>query len=460
MFSAIGALFAVFTSSSLIPASLALLPHNRPTALWNGDNTPKITMVDRFISLMIKGATHHHRTVVAVVIVILIVSVMGLMRLKVDTAYVTFFKKDSPVRKDINTIGEKFGGGWGFDILLSSKDVDGAKSPEFLTTMENFRAWLVSEENKDLKIGRTDGFSDFIKTMHMAMNNDERSQYKIPESKSDIADYLEIYAGDDDDSDGRFDEFEPFIDMDYQTCDILARLCRKEGQPIGTSEIATIVKKMSTYLDNNLPPGMNYTISGFPVIEVQVSEYLIKGQLKSLILSLIVVDIIAILLFGHIAAGLLALIPMGVAVLINFGIMGWFGIPLDMVTSVIAAVTIGIGVDDTIHFLNTFRHNRARGHSVDETIARTLQVSGKAITFTSIALICGFSVFLLSSFIPIILLGFLLALTMTATTLGALLVLPSVIKASRVDLNQAEKETFMHKYLNLGKWFGLEEKTH
>ncbi len=457
-FSAIGALFAVFTSSSLIPASLSLLPHSRPKSLWNKNTIARTTVVDRIIALMTRGATHHYRKVVFAIIVILIVSVGGLMRLEVDTAYVSYFKKKSPVRKNINTIGEKFGGGWGFDILINSGQVDGVKSPEFLNTLEDIRNWLSVEENRDLKIGRTDSFSDFIKTMHMAMNNDSRSLYKIPDSESEIIDYLEIYAGDDDDSDGRFDEFEPFVDADYQTVDILARLCRKEGQPVGTAEVADIVDRMSTYLDSSLPEGYSYTISGFPVIEVQVSQYLIKGQLQSLILSLIVVDIIAILLFGHIAAGLLALIPMSVAVLINFGIMGWLGIALDMPTSVIAAVTIGIGVDDTIHFLNTFRHNRAQGHSVDETIARTLAVSGKAIIFTSLALIFGFFVFLLSSFIPIMLLGFLLAVTMIATTIGALLILPSVIKASRVNLEQPERETWMHRYLNLGKWFGLEEE--
>jgi predicted RND superfamily exporter protein len=457
-FSAIGTLFAVFTSSSLIPASLSLLPHSRPNSLWNKNKIPRNTLVDRIIALMTRGATHHHRKVLIVMLVILALSVAGLMRLEVDTAYVSYFKKKSPVRKSINTIGEKFGGGWGFDILINSGKVDGVKSPEFLNTLENIRTWLVNEENKDLKIGRTDSFSDFIKTMHMAMNNDRRQLYKIPANRSDIIDYLEIYSGDDDDSDGRFDEFEPFVDIDYQTCDILARLCRKEGQPVGTAEIAGIVDRISTYLDNNLPQAYSYTISGFPVIEVQVSQYLIEGQLQSLILSLIAVAIIAILLFGHIAAGLLALIPMTVAVLINFGIMGWLGIALDMPTSVIAAVTIGIGVDDTIHFLNTFRHNRARGHSLDETIARTLAVSGKAIIFTSLALIFGFFVFLLSSFIPIMLLGFLLAVTMVATTLGALLVLPSVIKASGVNLGQPEEEKWMYRYLNLGKWFGLEEE--
>jgi hypothetical protein len=137
--------------------------------------------------------------------------------------------------------------------------------------------------------------------------------------------------------------------------------------------------------------------------------------------------------------------------------MGWFNIALDMSTSVIAAVTIGIGIDDTIHFMNTFRHNRVRGYSIDESIEKTLAVSGKAIIFTSLALIFGFLVFLRSQFIPMNLLGALLSMTMAVTTVGALLVLPAVIKITRANLIPPQKENWATRHLNLSRWFGLDE---
>jgi len=343
------------------------------------------------------------------------------------------------------------------NLVIDSGETNGVKTPKFLKTVENLRAWLAAEENADLNVGRTDAFSDFIKRMHMAMNNDDPDAYRIPNRKSDIYDYIEIYAGEDCDSDGRFDEFEPFVDFEYRKVDLLARLCRKEGQLVGTHEVKRIVEKTRRYLENHIPQGASFTISGFPIMEVQVSHYLVLGQIQTLILSLIVVDLISILLFQRLAAGLLALIPMGVAVLINFGIMGWFGIELDMSTSVIAAVTIGIGIDDTIHFMNMFRHNRATGYTVEQSIARTLAVAGQAIIFTSLALIFGFLVFLRSQFIPINLLGVLLAITMTATTLGALLVLPAFIRATNPNLSPPEKETWISRYFNLSRWFGLDE---
>jgi len=135
--------------------------------------------------------------------------------------------------------------------------------------------------------------------------------------------------------------------------------------------------------------------------------------------------------------------------------MGWLHIDLDMATSVIAAITIGIGVDDTIHFLNTFRHNRTLGLDIDETIRRTLEVSGKAILFTSLALILGFSVLITSNFLPITLFGILTATTMINTTIGALLILPSVIKATGINLDMPSSDSWTGRHLNIDKFLGM-----
>lgn len=454
--SAIGVMFAVFISCSLIPASLALLPGTRPSVLFH-EKRAKKTVVDRIIALMAKGAIVHYRAVLIAVGILIAVSLAGVSRINIETAFLNYFREHDPVKLQTEAIGDKFGGGWGYDIVIDSGKVDGVKDPAFLTIIEQFREWLVSDANPHLNIGRTESFSDFIKTMHMAMNNDDLSFYTIPENRWDIIDYLEIYGGDDEDSDGRFDEFEPFVDIDYRTCNLLARLCEKEDYHVGTTEISRIADEIAAYLDGHLPEGVTYTISGFPMMNVKLVHYIVTGQLQSLFLSLLVVGLIVALLFRQIKAGPLALIPMSVAVIINFGVMGWLRINLDMATSVIAAITIGIGVDDTIHFLNTFRHNRARGWDVDETIRRTLAVSGKAILFTSLALVFGFSILTTSNFLPIALFGILTATTMINTTIGALLILPSVIKATGVSLDEPASGSWIGRHLNIDKLFGMDQ---
>ena len=434
IFCALGIVFAVIISATIIPAGLELLPH-RPEMVNKKRNRGKsFCFIDRIIKVMAKLAIFHYGKVLTVVLLLIAVSLFGLSKLKVETELLQYFKKNDPIRTTASVIGDKYGGRWGFMILIDSGAVNGVKTPEFLRTIEEFREWLESDANSDLCIGRTDAFSDFIKTMHMAMNNDDPAYFKVPENKWDIMDYLEIFSGEDANSDGRVDRFEPCVDPLFQTTNVIARLDQKNGKLIGSAGLKHIFNRVSEHLDKTLPEKYTYNITGHPKMLITSVDYIVGGQIQSLFLTFGVIAVVVLLLLRNFRAALLSLIPMSVAVIINFGIMGWFGIHLDIATSIIAAITIGIGVDDTIHFLNTFRCYRKWGEDVDMAIQKTLQVSGKAIIFTSMALICGFSVLELSPFKPLVLFGLLMAVTMVATTLGALIVLPAAIKLTRVKL--------------------------
>ncbi|MBA4366635.1 MAG: hypothetical protein C0403_03235 [Desulfobacterium sp.] len=456
IFSGIGVLFALIISCTMIPAGLAIMPHQRPRLLIKKNQELKSTAIDWLVELSIIGATRHHKKVLLVVAVLLVISMVGLSRLKVESDFMQYFKEDDVIRTSAVEIEKKFGGRWGFNLLIDSGVAGGAKSPAVLNTLESIRAWMVAPENNHMNIGRTDAFADYIKTMHFAMNQDNLDYYRIPDNPSDIMDYLEIYSGDDNDSDGRVDDFEPYVDADFRTCGLLARLCQKEEYSIGTGEIKRIFSQLDEYLQKNLPKPLTYHITGFPVMNIKMVDYIISGQMQSLFSSLVIIAIIVTLLFKRVSAGLLSLIPMSTAVMFNFGIMGFLGINLDTVTSIIASITIGIGVDDTIHFLNTYRNIHQKGHDIDDSIRKTLQVAGKAIIYTSLALILGFVVLTISSFKPVIFFGALMGITMTATTIGALLILPSVIKLTQANLEKRETVTGIWRYIDLGKYFGLE----
>jgi hypothetical protein len=439
IFSGVGILFAVFIAITLIPALLAYLPHRYPSRIIGRNKAHRLTLVDRLLAASARGAVFHYKKIYAVVLVILAVSILGMTHLRVDTEFLHYFKKSDPVRQNGEIIGDKFGGGWGFNIIIDSGNTNGVKSPEFLKTVENLRSWLVAEKNADLNIGRTDAFTDFIKRMHMAMHNEDRSYFKIPDDRLTILDYLEIYSGEDKDSDGVYDDFESFVDIFYQKTNVLARLTRKQADRLGTTEIKHILNRVETHLEKTLPDAYTYTVTGYPAINVKLAHYVVMGQLYGLALSLVFVMGVIIILFRKFTAGPLALIDMGVTIIINFGIMGWFGIELDMVTSVIATITIGIGVDDTIHFLNTYRAYHPRMPNAPETIEKTMFVAGKAIVFTSLALTFGFLSQVTSNFLPIILFSLLIALTMINTTVGSILLIPAAIRLTGIDLDRTSR---------------------
>ncbi len=438
IFSGLGIAFAILISASIIPAALELLPHKKEGPICLQKKQKTNSAVDHVIYWAILSATKHYKKVLIVVVALMGFSFFGLLQLKVETELLHYFKKDNYIRTSAKEICDKFGGRWGFNILIDSGKPDGVKSAAYLQTLNEVRRWLQCCENSALCIGRTDAFSDYIQTMHMAMNNDQRTFFAVPENDADVNDYLEIYADEDANSDGRVDHFEPYVDPQFQTCNIITRLSQNGDDPIGTAGLKRIFTVISEYLHQSLPPGYRFKITGHPSMLIKSVDYIVKGQIQSLLLSLLIIGIAVFFLLKDVKAGLLSLIPMSVAVMLNFGIMGWAGIRLDIATSIIAAITIGIGVDDTIHFLNTFRHHTKLGQDMDAAIRLTLQSSGKAIIYTSLALVFGFSVMEFSNFRPLVLFGLLMGITMTATTIGALVVLPSAIKLTNMSLVEKE----------------------
>jgi len=461
IFSAIGVLFAMFLATSLIPAFLVLLPNKNPERKIKKDekesNLPLSGLVDRIIHLFTFLATKHHKKVLACTFIVIIIAAAGAFRVVAETAIFSYFKEGDPILTSSKVIGEKFGGSMGLNILLDSGEKNGIMDPEFLNYIEDLRIWLEKDENIDLLIGRSDSFTDFIKTMHLAMNNNDHDYYKIPEQRIDVESYIETFSGDDDNDDGRIDAFESYVDKEFRTANLFVRMWEKKGKPISSVELQYAIDKIENHLRSDLPEKYSFSITGEPKILQRLVYHIVHGQMKSLLFSLIAVGLIVVLLFKNFGAGLMALIPISVAVLFNFGVMGWFGIRLDTATAIIAAITIGIGIDDTIHFLNTYRYYRSRDYSVDDTIKMTLSISGKAIIYTSLALIFGFLILTVSNFKPIIWFSFLTAVTMVATTIGALLVLPATIKATGVKLEETESNSPVWKILDINRLFRLEE---
>lgn len=458
VFSAIGTLFAVIIATTLIPALYIIVP-GASRSLARKDAGGGCSPVDVITGAMAQLSTGHSRAVVSIVGVLLLFSVAGAMFLKTETSISAYFSPNDPINVGARTISERFGGSMGLNILIDSGHPDGVKDPNFLRTVESIRTWLISEEKRRLQIGRTDSFTDVIKRMHMAMNNNDPAFYDIPNSQTDIVDYLEIYSGDDTNSDGRPDDFEPYVDPEFRTLNLFARMHEKEGAPLSTSRLNEIISEIRAGVAPVLLKyGYGLKISGEPIIITRLAHHVVTGQLMSLLLSLTVVGIIVTLLFKNFKAGLVSLIPIGIAVTLNFGIMGWAGIRLDIATAIIASITIGIGVDNTIHFLNTYRHHRADGHDMDRTIVLTLTTAGRAIIYTALALILGFAVLIVSSFKPILFFSILVGITFIATTIGALLVLPSVIRLTEVDLSESGSDSRFWKIFYIGKIFDIESR--
>jgi hypothetical protein len=185
------------------------------------------------------------------------------------------------------------------------------------------------------------------------------------------------------------------------------------------------------YAAEHFPEGYEVTIAGFSDMESAVTRLIVNSQLWSLFSALVVVFIIVSVANRTMIAGLYGIVPLGLAILINFGVMGLTGIKLNIATAMIASIAIGIGIDYTIHFLARYRIERAETDDLREVTKRSILTTGKAILYNAFAVGAGFAVLIASNFNPLRFVGVLVALTMLTSSLAAMTVLPVLLNLFR-----------------------------
>jgi hypothetical protein len=234
------------------------------------------------------------------------------------------------------------------------------------------------------------------------------------ELKNLIAQYLVLYSG-------SLNEY-----ANDQLAPSAARIA-VQFRTHNTSAVEGVIQDIHRWAALNLPEGYTVETSGIAEMEVALTSMITSSQISSFLLSIISVFVILAISFRSPMAGLIGSIPLSLAILINFGIMGFAGINLDMVTSLISSIAIGIGVDYTIHFMNNYHHERLLSDDLQRVTFNTYMVSGKAILVNALSVALGFFVLCFSEFVVLRYIGLLVAVVMVTSSLTAMTVLPVLL---------------------------------
>jgi hypothetical protein len=157
-----------------------------------------------------------------------------------------------------------------------------------------------------------------------------------------------------------------------------------------------------------------------------LSRMIVNGQLLSLLVSVLVIFIIMAIVFRSFVGGLFATLPMGISVVMMFGLMGYLDIPLDVTTMLLTSILVGVGVDYTVHFLWHLRDHIKDGDPLEQAISNTFLISGRGILFNGLSVVIGFSALLFSVFVPVQIFGPLVMGSISFCLFGALATLPAL----------------------------------
>ncbi|MGM0370394.1 MAG: MMPL family transporter, partial [Bacillota bacterium] len=204
----------------------------------------------------------------------------------------------------------------------------------------------------------------------------------------------------------------------------------KTGSNITIKEVK---KDIQNYVDHYFPEGYEISMAGNADMALAVNDLIVSSQILSILVSLVVVFLIVAITYRSLIAGIYGIIPLSISLLINFGVMGYTGIKLDIGTAMVASIAIGIGVDYTIHFLSAYHYERQRSDDLDQVCQNTLLTAGKAIIFNATSVAAGFAVLLFSNFYPLVNLGLLVMLTMITSSIAAMTILPALLNLFEPD---------------------------
>ena len=402
--------------------SITLLPSLMGMTKWNqsGRALSSSGAMENIIHRLGKSVLRRPKTILAGGLALVIFSIIGTTMLVVEVNFLAFFKPSSPIRQSIEFVDDNFAGTLNLAFEISG-DI---KDPNTLRQMETIQNHLEAQPY----VGSTVSIANIVRKLHRTIMDDSVQYEIIPESRGQVANLLTLYG-----MTGDPDDFSSLVDYDYSKALISATLKQNT-----TGKMMEMVDETNSYLENFPKENIEVRFTGFPVFISDFVDVLITSSLRSLAVSLVLVILLSWFFFKSLLWGMLAVLPLGTAIIFNFGLMGWFGLELNHITALLTSIIIGVGVDFAVHFIAQYRHFMGEGVPQDDVCLATIDDIGYPILLNVAAVSVGFSALLFSEFVPMGYMGGLVIISMVSCALGTLTILATITHLMRAKVAAPE----------------------
>ena len=341
---------------------------------------------------------------------LIVFSCVAALNIRVETNLLEYFKQSSSVYQASEFIDNNLGGVETLEISLQAEQLDQLLEPDNLALIARIEQLL---QDRGI-VTEVTSIADFFREMNKAFHNDDPAFFSLPDSRALAAQYLLLYDG---------DELDNLLSAERDWTRISARITEHRSSVVADS----IEQIREQIIPLAAEQGLTARITGKTLIAHKLIHLIVNSQVQSLSLALALIFLVMLAIFRSLKLGLIALVPNALPILLNFAIMGLFGFPLNSATAIIAAVAIGIAVDDTVHFICSYQNQRRQGQTTEKAIEHAVIVKGHPIITTSLIMMGAFAILLFGSFVPTIQFGILSALIMLFAVVSDLLVLPGLL---------------------------------
>ncbi len=421
----LGLIISLIVTFLLMPSLLNLLSSENELNIKQKETS----LVTSFLSSFTKNNVFF---IYGTTFIIIIFSIIGIVRLEVENSFINYFDKDTEIYKGMKKIDDELGGTTPLNIILkfpTIKDKQKENDDEFdeweeenETDMDKAKYWFTRDKmDKILKvhdyldslpeIGKVLSFGSILRVAE-DLNNKQLQSLEIAVLYSKIPDIIkkEIVT--------------PYISVDKDEARISVRI-KDSMENLRRNDL---IRKINTELNTIIGLEKNeFKLAGVLILFNNLLQSLFKSQILTLGIVILGIFLMLLVLFRNTTIAFIGIVPNFIAAFFILGIIGFIGIPLDMMTITIAAITIGIAVDNSIHYIYRFKEEFEKLKDYKKTLDRCHNTVGIAILNTSITIVFGFSILVLSNFIPTIYFGIFTGIAMLLAMISVLTLLPKLI---------------------------------
>ncbi|MTI10369.1 efflux RND transporter permease subunit [Curvivirga aplysinae] len=403
---AAGVVAAWVLSMTFLPAVAAIIPFRVKEVKDDASG---------FMSKFAEFVLVHRTKLLVGMTAVVVIMIAQIPRIELDDRFVEYFDHSIPFRVDSDFARENLTGIYDLEFSVGAVDSGGISDPEYLAKLEEFTLWLRDQPG----VVHVNVFTDVMKRLNKSMHGDDESYYKVPEGRELAAQYLLLY-----------EMSLPYgLDLNSQiNVDKSATRVSVTLDNVSSENIRSLAVKGSEWLKLNAPEYMYADGSGASVMFAHIADRNIKSMLIGTALAFVLISISMVVALGSLRIGLISLIPNMLPAAMAFGLWGVFVGQVGLAVSVIAATSLGLIVDASVHFLSKYvRARRERGESPEDAVRYSFKTVGMALWVTTAVLMMGFGVLFFSSFSLNADMGLLTAITIAIALAVDFLLLPPLL---------------------------------
>ena len=410
---AVGVMISLLYTLVLMPALLSIIPLRAQRGAGSRAHHERF---DRLMIWIAEISTNHSGSVLLVSVLVVAVGIAGALQVRFSHKPYEWLPQSDPSRVATDFVNANMRGASTVEVVVDTGLENGLYEPTFMQRLEKLNDEVAAIDQGELYVGKTLSLADILKEINQALNENRESYYRIPGQRDLIAQEFLLFEN------SGSDDLEDFVDSQFRETRFTIKM-----PWVDSMLYRPFMEDLKQRFRQALGGVLDISVTGMVALLSRTMSATIESMKQSYIIAVLVISLMMILLIGDVRIGLISMIPNLTPIVLTIGLMGWFGISIDLFTMLIGSIAIGLAVDDTIHFMHNYRRYHHDTKDVREAVRNTLLTTGRAMLVTSVVLSSGFFLYMFSTLSNLFYFGLLTGFAIIVALLADLFLAPALM---------------------------------